>query len=174
MAVALFRGFTIFPDRLAHRCGIFTILWRRTGSHYFIAAPQQCVRMCVRRARACMNASVPYYVPPIRRRARQIREPRLPAETVRRALYWSTTACIVLAKIGLWLSISITRTDWLRSRAAYSPGVAYMYRRYCSHVDPRGREDSPDPTRKVFLFYDNVLCRSRILYRGRMEAEKRL
>lgn len=37
--------------------------------------------------------------------------------------YTGAPACIVLAKIGLWLSISITRTDWLRSRAAYSPGA---------------------------------------------------
>lgn len=71
------------------------------------------------------------------------------------ALYWSTT-CIVLAKIGLWLSISITRTDWLRSRAAYSPGV-HTYIGGTESRIPRGQGDSPDPTWKVLLFYDNVL-----------------
>lgn len=47
--------------------------------------------------------------------------PRL--SVIRCALYRSAECVSCSRKIGLWLSISITRTDWLRSRAAYSPGV---------------------------------------------------
>jgi len=103
------------------------------------------------------------------------RAPRLSVKRYDGALYWSTT-CIVLAKIGLWLSISMTRTDWLRSRAAYSLGV-YIYIYICIYrrhrvTYIRGQGDSPNPTWKVLLFYDNVLHAR--LCQGKMETEKRL
>lgn len=144
--------------------GIFTILWRD-----FITLSLYCVRACVRthgRTSARRNTA-------IRWRYRQIRgELRVSVGGTRYggALYWSTT-CIVLAKIGLWLSISITRTDWLRSRAAYSPGVHTYTGGTESRIlaDKGIRRILPGKSSCSMITYYTARLR-----RGKMETEKRL
>lgn len=106
--VALSVGFTIFPEIGLPSAGIFTIL--RRGSHYFIAL-RACARTRARLVTRLFSAT-----------CRQDSK-ESSASLGGTAHYIGAPTCIVLAKIGLWLSISITRTDWLRSRAAYSPGV---------------------------------------------------
>lgn len=79
--------------------------------------------------------------------------PRL--SVIRCALYWMRWMCIVLAEDRL-MAIDLHYANWLASESSCL-FARLAYRQYRSHV--HSREDSPDPTWKVPLFYDNVLHR---------------